>query len=73
MEVKLVSDNVMLAAMSIVELTPIKEIKDKQFEDPNLTKIRDNIVDKPDFQLVDKILHFKVRSHIAYEAARRLG
>ena len=48
-EVKLVSDSMILTAMSVFEPILMNRIKDEQFEDPNLAKIRDHMADKPDF------------------------
>ena len=60
-EVKLVSDSMMLAAMLVVEPILMNPIKEEQFEDPNLAMIRDHIANRPNFQLVDGILYFKNR------------
>ena len=58
---KIMGDQVALAAMSVFEPTLIQQIKEQQFDDPKLAKIRDNIADKPDFRLEDGILYFKDR------------
>lgn len=59
--VNLVSDKVMLATIFVFERIMIQYIKDEQFMDPKLVRIRDHIVDRPDFRLVDGILYFKDR------------
>ena len=48
----------MLIAMSVFEPMLIQQIKDKQFEDPKLVRIRDNIAVRPDFVLVEGVLYF---------------
>ena len=58
---KLISDKVALATTSVFELVLIQHIKDEQFMDPKFVKIRDNIADKPDFQMVDGVLYFEDR------------
>ena len=59
-----------LAAMSVFEPILMNRIKDEQFEDLNLAKIRDHVADKPDFQLVDGVLYF--RNQLCVPKAQKL-
>ena len=59
--IKMVDNRVMVAAMSMFEPILIQQIKDRQFEDPELVRIRDNITVRPDFVLVEGVLYFRDR------------
>ena len=52
---KLISDKITLAAMSIFEPNLISA-KEEQFMDPKFVKIRDNVVEKPNFRMVVGVL-----------------
>lgn len=60
-EIELDSDRVMMAAMLVFEPQLIQQIKDNQFQDPDLVRIRDRIANGPDFRLEDEILYFRDR------------
>ncbi|KAJ8637477.1 hypothetical protein MRB53_011744 [Persea americana] len=47
--------------MSVFEPLLIQQIKDRQFDDPELIRIRDNIAARPDFVLVTGVLYFRDR------------
>ncbi|XXG85952.1 hypothetical protein AAC387_Pa11g0946 [Persea americana] len=59
--IEVMDDHVMFAAMSVFEPLLIQQIKDRQFDDPELVKIRDNIAARPDFVLVTGVLYFRDR------------
>ncbi|XXG47825.1 hypothetical protein AAC387_Pa02g2400 [Persea americana] len=47
--------------MSVFEPLLIQQKKDRQFDNPELIRIRDNIAARPDFVLVEGVLHFRDR------------
>ena len=57
--IEMVDDRVMVEAMSIFKLTLIQQVKDRQFEDPELVRINDNITTRPDFVLVEGVFYFR--------------
>ena len=59
--IELVDNRVMMAAMSLFEPTLITQIKERQFENPELVRIKDNIATKPDFVVVEGVLYFRDR------------
>ena len=61
LSIELVDNRIMLAAMSVFEPKLIQQIKDKQFEDPELVRIWDSITTRPDFVLVEGVLYFRDR------------
>ena len=61
LSIELVDNRVMLAAMSVFEPMLIRQIKARQFEDPELVRIRDNIETIPDFMLVEGVIYFRDR------------
>ena len=56
--IELLDNRVMVAAMSVFEPILVQQIKDRQFEDLELVRIRDNIATRPHFVLVKGILYF---------------
>ena len=61
LSIELVDNRILLAAMSVFEPLLIQQIKDKQFDNPKLIRIRDNIAARPDFVLVEGVPHFRDR------------
>ena len=54
----------MLANMSVSEPLFIRKIKDDQLQDPELAKISEHIVERPDFHIVDGILYYRDRLYV---------
>lgn len=59
--IEMVDVMVMVAAMSVFEPILIQQINDRQFEDPELVRVKDNIATRPDFVLVEGVLSFRDR------------
>ena len=59
--IEMVDNTIMVAVMSIFEPMLIQQIKDRQFEDPELVRIKDSIAITPDFVLVEGVLYFRGR------------
>ena len=59
--IELVDNKVMIAAISVFEPMLIKQIKERQFQDPELVRIKDSIATRPEFVLVEGILYFQDR------------
>ena len=61
LSIELVDSRTMLAALSMFELLLIQQIKDRQFDDLELVRIRDNIAARTNFVLVESVLYFRDR------------
>ena len=59
--IELVDNRVTIVAMSVFEPMLITQIKGRQFEDPELVRIKDSIATKPDFVIEEGVLYFRDR------------